>query len=84
MDIKVVENLTIEDFALCPSHLFLLISIFALTDFGNSRQSSLVPFAIARFYCIVSNAFKPFLRGPEDWCQTKMLHTALLSLIMNM
>ena len=61
-----VENLTIADFALCPSHLFLLISIFALTDFGNSRQSSLVPFVIARFYCIVSNAFKPYLTGVKN------------------
>ena len=58
-----MENLTIADFALCPSHLFLLISIFAFTDFGKSRQSSLIPFVIARFYCIVSNAFKPYLTG---------------------
>ena len=58
-----VKNLTIADFALCPSHLFLLISIFAFTDFGKSRQSSMVPFVIARFYCIVSNAFKPYLTG---------------------
>ena len=29
---KRVEKLTIADFAQCPSHLFLLISIFGLTD----------------------------------------------------
>ena len=52
----------------CPMP-FTFISInfyICMKRFGNSRQSSLVPFVTTRFYCIVSNAFKPYITGVKN------------------